>query len=154
VNTDNPGNSNPDAEEADENNNDGLRAGQGDDEVLDNVSLSEENANKDVPTSLKKLSDDTGALPPIIRSMTRQQAKETGESLMTGAEAIKSVTKKQRKFRKELKIRLLKREEEENKKNLRNKLRNEKQIRIKKEKGIPPNSAAPPLMETGNKEYK
>jgi hypothetical protein len=48
---------------------------------------------KDVPTSLKKLSDDTGALPPIIQSRTRQQAKETGEILMEGAEAIKTVTK-------------------------------------------------------------
>jgi hypothetical protein len=45
---------------------------------------------------------------------------------MTGAEAIKTVTKKQRKFRKELQIRLLKREEEENKKKLRNKLTNKK----------------------------
>jgi hypothetical protein len=71
VDTDNPGNSNPDAEEADENNNDGLSACQGDDEELDYVSLSEENVNKDVPTSLKKLSDDTGALPPIIQSRTR-----------------------------------------------------------------------------------
>jgi hypothetical protein len=62
----NPGNSNPDTEEADENNNDGLSAGQGDDEALGDVSLSEENMSKDVPTSLKKLSDDTGALPPII----------------------------------------------------------------------------------------
>jgi hypothetical protein len=42
---------------------------------------------------------------------------------LTGAETIKTVTKK-RKFRKEFKIRLLKREEEENKKKLRNKLRN------------------------------
>jgi hypothetical protein len=126
VDTDNPGYSNPDTEEANEKNNGGLSAGQGDDETLDDVSLSEENVNKDVPTSLKKLSDDTGSLPPIIQSRTRKQAKETGESLMTGAEAIKTVTKKQRKFRKELQIRLLKREEEENKKNLRNKLRKEK----------------------------
>jgi hypothetical protein len=66
VDTDNPGNSNPDAEEADENNNDGLSAGQGDDEALDGVSLSEEKVNKDFPTSLKKLSDDTVALPIII----------------------------------------------------------------------------------------
>jgi hypothetical protein len=95
-----------------------------DDEVLDDVSLSEEDVNEDVPTSIKKLSDDTRALPPIIQSRTRQQARETGESLMTGAEAIKTVTKKQRKFRKELQIRLLKREEEENTKKLRNKLRN------------------------------
>jgi hypothetical protein len=80
-----------------------------DNDKLDDVSLSEENVNKDVPTSLKKLSDDTGTLPPIIQSRTRQQAKETGESLMTGAEAIKTVTKKQRKFRKQLQVRLLKR---------------------------------------------
>jgi hypothetical protein len=38
-------------------------------------------------------------LPPIIQSRTRQQAKETGENLVTGAEPIKNVTKKQRKFR-------------------------------------------------------
>jgi hypothetical protein len=155
VDTDNSGKSNPDIEEANENNNDGLSAGQGDDEALYYVLLSEENANKDVPNSLKKVSGNTVALPPIIKPRTRQQAKETGESLMTGAEAITTVTKKQRKFRKELQIRLLKREEEENKKKLRNKLRNEKkQIRIKKEKGIPPDSAVPPLMETGNEDNK
>jgi hypothetical protein len=90
--------------------------------------------NKDVPTRIKKLTDDTGALPPIIQSRTRQQEKDTGESLMRGAEPINNVTKKQRTFRKELQIRLLKREEEENKKKLRNKLRNKKQSRIKKEK--------------------
>jgi hypothetical protein len=50
--------------------------------------------NEDVPTRLKKLMDDTGALPPIIQSRTRQQAKDTDESLMTGAEPIKTVTKK------------------------------------------------------------
>jgi hypothetical protein len=124
------GNSNPDSEEADKNNNnnDGLGAGQGDDEALDDVSLSEKDVNEHVPTSLKKLSDDTVALPLIIQSSTRQQARETGESFMTGAEAITAVTKKQRKFRKELQIRLLKREEEENKKKLRNKLRNKKNI--------------------------
>jgi hypothetical protein len=71
VDADNPGNSNLDTEEADKNNNDGLSAGQGDDEALDDVSLSEENVNKEVSTSLKKLSDVTGALPPIIQSRTR-----------------------------------------------------------------------------------
>jgi hypothetical protein len=127
VDTDITGNSNPDTKEADDNNknNDGLSAGQGDDEALDDVSISEEDVNEDVPTILKKLSDDTGALPPIIQSSrTRQQARETGESLMMGAEVIKTVTKKHRTFRKELQILLLKREEEENKKKLRNKLRN------------------------------
>jgi hypothetical protein len=49
VDTDNLGNSNPDAEEADENNNYGLSAGQGDDESLDDVSLSEENVKKTLP---------------------------------------------------------------------------------------------------------
>jgi hypothetical protein len=65
-------------------------------------------------------------LSPIIQSRTRQHAKETSDSLTTGSEPIKTVTKKQRKSRKELHIRLLKREEEENKKKLRNKLKNEK----------------------------
>jgi hypothetical protein len=111
VDTDNPGNSDPDTEEADENNNDGLSAGQDEDEVLDDISLSEENVNK-----VKNLTDNTGVLPPIIQSRTRKQAKETGKILITGAEAIKTVTKKQRKFRKEFHIRLLKRKEEENKK--------------------------------------
>jgi hypothetical protein len=96
VDTDNTGNSNPDTEEADKNNNknnDGTSAGQGDDEALDDVSLSEEDVNEDVPTSLKNLSDDTGELPPIIQSRTRQQVRETGESLMKGTEAIKTVKK-------------------------------------------------------------
>jgi hypothetical protein len=124
-----------DADDNYENNNDGLSADQDVDEALDDVSLSEENVKKEVPTRLKKLTDDTGALPPIIQSRTWQQAKETGESLMTGAEAIKTVTKKQRKFRKELQIRLLKGEEEENKKKLRNKLRNEKKIKNQERKG-------------------
>jgi hypothetical protein len=78
MDTDNPVNSNPDTEEADENNNDGLSADQGDDEALDDVSISEDNMNKDVSTSLKKLSDYTGALLPILQSRTRKHAKETG----------------------------------------------------------------------------
>jgi hypothetical protein len=93
-----PDNSDPDAEEANENNIDGLSAGQDEDETVDDVSY----MNEDVPARLKKLTDDTGAFPPIIQSRTPQQAKETGEILMTGAESIKTVTKKQRKFRKEL----------------------------------------------------
>jgi hypothetical protein len=135
-NPDNPDNSDPDAEEADESNNDGLSAGQDEDKALDDVSLSEENVNKYIPTRLKNFTDDTEALPPIIQSRTRQQAKETGESLMTGAEPIKTVTKKQRKFRKELQILLLKRGEEENKKNLRNKLRNEKNKQESRKKRV------------------
>jgi hypothetical protein len=73
---------------------------------------------------------------------------------VTGAEPVKTVTKKQRKFRKDLQIRLLKREEEENKKNHRNKLRNEKKTRIKKEMENPPYSAAPLQVETGNEDNK
>jgi hypothetical protein len=73
----NPGNSDHDTKEVDENNNDGLSAGQDEDEdedeVLDDVLLSEENVNKDVPTRLKNITDDTGTLPPIIQSRTRQQ---------------------------------------------------------------------------------
>jgi hypothetical protein len=75
-----------------------------------------------VPATLKMLTDHTGALPPITESRTRQQAHITVESLVTE----KTVTEKQRKFRKELQIRLLKRHEEETKKKLRNKLKNEK----------------------------
>jgi hypothetical protein len=37
-----------------------------------------------LPTKLKNLTDHTGILPPVIRSQTRQQAQETGESLVTG----------------------------------------------------------------------
>jgi hypothetical protein len=96
VNTDNPehlDSADPDAEEADENNNDGLSAGQDEDDAVDDVSLSEKNMNDDVPNKLKKITDDTGELPPITQSRTRQQAKETGESLVTGAETVKTVTK-------------------------------------------------------------
>jgi hypothetical protein len=93
-NPDHLDNSNSDAEEADENNNDSLSAGQDEADAADDVSLSEENTNEDVPTKLKKLTDDTGALPPIIQSRTRQQEKETDESLVTGAETVKTVTKK------------------------------------------------------------
>jgi hypothetical protein len=58
-----------------------------------------------VPTALKKLTDHTGALPPTIGSRTRQQANDTGKSLYTTV----TVTKKQRKLRKELDAQLLKR---------------------------------------------
>jgi hypothetical protein len=63
---------------------------------------------------LKNLTDHTGALPPVIQSRTRQQAQETGESLVTGEnteewKTVKTVTKKQRNFRNELNIQLVKR---------------------------------------------
>jgi hypothetical protein len=87
-----------------------------------------------VPTQLKKLTDATGALPPILESRTRQQAQDTGESFAI-VKTVTNVTKKQRKFRKELELRLLKKYEEETKKKLRNKLRNEKKkTRLKDKK--------------------
>jgi hypothetical protein len=109
----------PEAEEPDESNNDDISASQDEDNAADEPArIPELDTNEGVPTKLKKLTDGTGALPPIIQSRTRQQAKETGESLVMGAGAETSitVTKKQRKFRKELQIPLLKREEAENKK--------------------------------------
>jgi hypothetical protein len=91
--------------------------------VADNISQDdEETTGTDIPVKLKNLTDYTGTLPPTIGSRTRQQAQETGESLAT----VDSVTKKQRKNRKDLLTRLLKQHEEENKKKLRNKLKNEK----------------------------
>jgi hypothetical protein len=65
-----------------------------------------------VPPVLRKLRGDTGTLPPVTQSRTRQQAQETGESLAIGATVGTVVTKKQQKFIKELQMRLLTREEE------------------------------------------
>jgi hypothetical protein len=109
--------SDPEAEEPDENNNDDIRASQDEDDAADEpTGIPELYTNKGVPTKLKKLMDGTGELPPIIQSRTRQQEKETVETIVMGAGAETSitVTKKQRKFRKELQICLLKREEAEN----------------------------------------
>jgi hypothetical protein len=75
VDTDNLDSSYPDAEVADVNNNDSLIAGQDEEDAVDDVSLSEDNMNKDLPTRLNKLMDESGAFPPIIQSRTRQQAK-------------------------------------------------------------------------------
>jgi hypothetical protein len=68
-----------------------------------------------LPRHLKQITDHNGILPPTLQSRTRQQAQETGESLLMGADTEKwtvvdTMTKKQRKFRKQLQIRLLKRE--------------------------------------------
>jgi hypothetical protein len=109
----------PEAEEPNENNNNYISASQDEDDAADEpAGIPELDTNEGVPTKLKTITDGTGVLPPIIQSRTRQQAMETGESLVMGAGAETSitVTKKQRKFRKELQIRLLKREEAENKK--------------------------------------
>jgi hypothetical protein len=96
-----------------------------------------------IPKKLKNLTNETGALYPIIESRTRQQAQANGESLTTMA-----TTTKQRRLRRELLTRLLKQHDEENKKTLRNKLKNKKRkTRLqerKKDKEIP----SPPRVET------
>jgi hypothetical protein len=63
----------PEAEEPDENNNDDISASQDEDDAADEpAGIPELDTNKDVPTKPKKLTDGTGALPPIIQSRTRQ----------------------------------------------------------------------------------
>jgi hypothetical protein len=81
-----------------------------------------------VPVALKKLTDWNGDTPPTIQSRTRQDAQDNGESLLTGANTEKwtTVTKKQRRLKKELESQLRKREDDASKKNLRNRLKNEK----------------------------
>ena len=85
---------------------------------------------------LKKLTDSTGALPPIIESRTRQQAQSANATLVTTEEEWTIPTSKtQRKIQRELHKQTLKRDEVANKKRLRNKLKNEKRrIRIKERK--------------------
>jgi hypothetical protein len=76
-----------------------------------------------IPKKLKNLTNETGALYPVIESRTRQQAQAHGESLIT----TKTVaTKKQRRLDKILLAQLLKKHEEENKTKLRNKLKNDR----------------------------
>ena len=53
-----------------------------------------------VPTILKRLTDNTGALPPVIQSRTRQQSHEAGENLLIRVNTVeepvvKTITKKQ-----------------------------------------------------------
>jgi hypothetical protein len=73
-----------------------------------------------IPKKLKNLTNETGALYPIIESRTRQQAQADGKSLVT-MQTI--TTTEQRRLRRELLTRLLKKHEEDNKKTLRNKLK-------------------------------
>jgi hypothetical protein len=102
-----------------------------------------------IPTKLKNLTNETGALYPIIESRTRQQAQANGESLVT-MQTI--TTTKQRRLRRELLSRLLKKHEEDNKKTLRNKLKNKKRkTRLqerKKDKEMP----SPLQVETVNED--
>jgi hypothetical protein len=75
------------------------------DNVTDNGSIEDNTTETPIVSPvLRNLRDDTGTLPPVIQSRTRQQAQETGESLAIGATVGTVVTKKQRKFRKELQI--------------------------------------------------
>jgi hypothetical protein len=110
------------------------------DEITDeDVETSENGADTDtdidedkapVPASLKKLADDTGALPPIIESRTRQKIPpSTSETLVITEEewtTVQPATKKQRKAKRELQKQMLKRDAEENKRRIRNKLKNKK----------------------------
>jgi hypothetical protein len=97
-----------------------------------------------ITPALKKLTDYTGTLPPVIESRTRQQANESGEQLLVGVDAQKSdgfvttINRKQRRMRKKLETQFLKRRATEIKTNLKNKEKNEKRrtklrnLRIKK----------------------
>jgi hypothetical protein len=74
-----------------------------------------------VPTTLKRLADHTRTLSPTIESRMRQQAQDTGESLVTvqpiDEVTVQPITKKQQKSKKDWLIRLHKQYVEENKKN-------------------------------------
>jgi hypothetical protein len=101
----------------------------------------EENETPVVPTKLKKLTDHTGALPPIAESRTRQQAQAAGESLVTEitekeeGDTVKPVSKKQRKLQRQLQQQLLKSDEGERLRKLKNRLKNEKRrLQIKERK--------------------
>jgi hypothetical protein len=122
-----------------------------DNEFEDNAADTSEDDVIAVPTQLKKLTDVTGALPHILESRTWQQAQDTGESFAI-VKTVTNVTKKQRKFRKELELPLLKKYEEETKKKLRNKLRNEKKKTRLKDKKCTLASPLPIRVGTINRE--
>jgi hypothetical protein len=93
-----------------------------DDDASEDTNEDQDGDEKEIVTlPLKKLTDDTGALPPVIQSRTRQQAHEAGENLFVGV-----LTKKQRKAEKKLAIQMIKRAEAESQKKLKNKKKNEK----------------------------
>jgi hypothetical protein len=98
------------------------------DEDTTNITNTNDTTETVIPTKLKKLADYNGTLPPTIGSRTRQQAQQTGESLIT----VDTTTKKQRKARNDLLTKLLKQHAEDNKRKLRNKLKNAKRkIKLK-----------------------
>ncbi len=98
-----------------------------------------------ISAKVRKLADYNGVIPPTMQSRTRQQAQETGESLVTGTNAedcdiktqrkLKNENKKQRQHKKKLEAQLLKRAIQENKKKISNKLKKEKRrIKLKTKK--------------------
>jgi hypothetical protein len=74
-------NNNDDLSVEDDNDTEGIPENDGDEISENNISKNNADETPIVPTKLKNLTDNTGALPPVIRSRTRQQAQETGESL-------------------------------------------------------------------------
>jgi hypothetical protein len=104
------------------------------DDIPEESEECDDNEESVIIPALKKLTDTAGALPPVMQSRTRQEANETGENLFIEV-TNKSITKKQRKFRKKLAMQLLKRTEEEIRKKLRNKKQNEKRkLKLKNKK--------------------
>jgi hypothetical protein len=93
-----------------------------------------------ISAPLKKLADTAGALPPILESRTRQQARSNSETLVTGTteeewKTAQPLSKKKRKLERELQKQMLKRAEEEKDKRLKNKMKNEKRrMKIKEKK--------------------
>ncbi len=89
--------------------------------INDTGDESAEGGNDEPPiisAQVRKLADYNGVIPPTMQSRTRQQAQETGESLVTGTNAedcdiktqrkLKNENKKQRQHKKKLEAQLLK----------------------------------------------
>jgi hypothetical protein len=115
-----------------------------------------------ISAQVRKLADYNGVIPPTMQSRTRQQAQETGESLVTGTNAedcdiniqrkLKNENKKQRQHKKKLEAQLLKRAIQENKKKISNKLKKEKRrikLKTKKEEANPLLPQVETIYETG-----
>ena len=79
----------------------------------------EEAAEAETPiisAPLRKLADTRGKLPTILESRTRQTAQSNGETLVTGTTKAQPLSKKKRKLERELQKQIIKRYEEEQKK--------------------------------------
>jgi hypothetical protein len=160
ANVDETQNNNDDSSVEDDDDTEGIPENENEGDEISENEISENNDDETpiVPIKLKNLTDHIGTLPPVIRSWTRQQPQETGESLITGAntedcETFKTDTKKQRKLKKELQAQLLKRAEQENKKKIRNKLKKEKK-KIKLKTNKTEARPIPPQVETINEDYE